>query len=88
MLQEVLTILRQRKGAISQDAICAQTGLSPQMLAQMMDTLVRAGRLIELDQLDPEDCGYCSDCSEDCHSALEDVLIEKRYVLKELLAID
>ena len=59
MLQQILTLMQQSNGVpLSTETISRQLGLSPDVVAQMLRTLVQRGRLLEVD----EACTGCTIC--------------------------
>ena len=77
MLRELLEIFRRAPGAaLSRTAIAAEMGVDPGMLDHMLRTLVRSGRLREV-----EDCDDCAACplTKICVGGLD--LRQRGYVL-------
>ena len=60
MLQEILSLCHQAQGVpLSREAIRAYLGVAPEVLDQLLLTLVRKGRLVEI-QAGCADCPACA----------------------------
>lgn len=59
MLQQVLALLQRSNGVpLSQEMIARELGLSAEVVAQLLRTLVQRGRLVEVD----DGCTGCAVC--------------------------
>jgi hypothetical protein len=63
MLQELLNLLEESQGQLSQDEICTRLGVSPASLQAMLDILVRKGRI---SAYEIQGDGICATPCEDC----------------------
>jgi hypothetical protein len=69
MLSKLLELLGAYPNQLTQEQICAQLGVNPQSLKNMLDILVRKGRLTTIPPQKDGGCsGSCRDCpiAQDC----------------------
>lgn len=69
MLGKLLELLGEYPNQLTQEQICAQLGVNPQSLQNMLDILVRKGRLTAASPQKDRGCsGSCRDCpiAQDC----------------------
>jgi hypothetical protein len=74
MLNNLLELLGEYPNQLTQEQICAQLGVNPQSLQNMLDILVRKGRLTAVSPQKDGGCsGSCRDCpiAQDCSADKE-----------------
>ncbi len=83
MLQQVLDLLHRTQGVpLSQELISRQLNLPPEMVAQLLHTLVQRGRLVEVD----DGCTGCPTCPLKVVCAGAPALSPRGYALPEVVA--
>ncbi len=78
MLQEILALFHQYQGApLSKEAISARLDIPPAVLEQMLQTLVRRGRLVEIE----DGCTGCTVCPLQKYCAAAPTVNPRGYAL-------
>jgi hypothetical protein len=79
MLRHVLELVTTNQGTISQADLCEDMELTPEMLEGLLASLVRMGRLVEVEDSRPEVCPKCEDCNIGEPCGWVSMFQEKRY---------
>jgi hypothetical protein len=79
MLTEIIRAFRETEGPLNTNDLSRRLGVQPSALEGMLQTLVRQGKLREID-LGSQDCAFCNNAG--C-SHCSDVPLGKAYELAE-----
>ncbi len=79
MLTNILKSVKNNSGPISLTKLSEEFNISIPMLEQMLHTLERNGKLIELKVPGTEECTACEDCPILNNCNLTEIFQEKRY---------
>lgn len=81
MLGKLLELIKSTQGIISETSLCEKLDVSPEMLAELLTSLVRMGHLEEVVEIKPVSCLTCEDCIIQQQCDLVNLFKEKRYVV-------
>jgi hypothetical protein len=81
MLRRLLELIKSHHGAIPEEALCETLDISPEMLEDLLSSLVRMGHLEEIDEVMSERCVTCEDCIIQQQCDLVGMFKEKRYAV-------
>jgi hypothetical protein len=79
MLGRLLALIRNNQGIISRENLCATMGVTPEMLEELISSLIRMGRLAEIIDNKPVSCPTCEGCILQQQCNLMNLFQEKRY---------
>ena len=79
MLREIILSVQEQKGPLSLATLSKQLDISIPMLEQMLGTLVRSGKLQEVQPSLPDSCDTCDDCPILNNCDLTNIYKEKQY---------
>jgi hypothetical protein len=80
VLQQLLDLLRDHPGQLSQDQICDQLGISPAGLQSMLEILVRKGKISPQTVVNAGACRIaCEDCPITQHCELSQLFQDQIF---------
>ncbi|MBT3240301.1 MAG: winged helix-turn-helix transcriptional regulator [Chloroflexi bacterium] len=81
MLINILKSIRNNSGTISLTDLSKEFNIEISLVEQMLNTLERSGKLIEIKIEGTENCTSCEECPILNNCSLTDIFQEKRYQL-------
>jgi hypothetical protein len=79
MISRLLELIKSHHGAIPEETLCETLDISPEMLEDLLSSLVRMGHLEEIVENKPVSCLTCEDCIIQQQCDLVNLFTEKRY---------